>query len=151
MLLRLPNRNIALASVLIFVLGYTIGNATKAYKLGDVPIRLIENDNNHIGVVELEGIFDGDLKGSITGDTRVFLGENQIIPNTEGEFKVRADDLFINYIQIKVPEGMKFVASKRGKYYYSVTSSAGEGITPGNRVYFSDAEEAKDAGYLKKN
>jgi hypothetical protein len=42
---------------------------------------------------------------------------------------------------------MRFVASRRGKRYYPVSSREGERLVPENRLYFRTAEEAERAGY----
>jgi hypothetical protein len=46
-----------------------------------------------------------------------------------------------------IPDGMKFVASSKGKKYYPVFSASGNRITPKNRLYFRTAKEAEIAGY----
>ena len=52
-------------------------------------------------------------------------------------------------IREPVPPGTLCVASKRGKNYYKVDSSAGQKLAPENRVYFRTEEEARAAGYKK--
>ena len=136
------------ALILTFIAGYTLGQAIMSRKIQNAPLKFTEDTRPLIPVVEINGIYDGELDGAIKGEARVFLGENQIIPDPGGAFKVRADDLFINYIRVRVPGGMNYVASRRGRYYYPVGSSAGERITPGNREYFKTADEARRAGYV---
>ena len=52
-------------------------------------------------------------------------------------------------IEVRVPAGMQFVASRKGKKYYAVDSAGGERIVPKNRVYFETAQEAESAGYVR--
>jgi hypothetical protein len=52
-----------------------------------------------------------------------------------------------NVVTVTVPAGMKYVASKNGKYYYPVESVAGEKIVPANRVYFASEGDAEAAGF----
>jgi len=120
-------------------------------KIQDVPLKMVEDTRQLVPVVDMEGIKDGKLEGTLKGDVRLFLGNDLILPDGSGAFKVPADSLFINYVRIAVPEGMQFVSSKRGKNYYPVSSSAGERITPGNRVYFRDEEAAQQAGFKRGN
>ncbi len=54
-----------------------------------------------------------------------------------------------NVIEVFVPAGMQFVASRKGKKYYAVDSAGGEKLTPENRVYFRTAAEAEAAGYQR--
>lgn len=134
-------------SIIVFLVGYTVGKFVMSAKIQDVPLQIVEDNRAAIPVVELLGIKDGKLEGDLLGDVRLFLGGKMIIPNGSGSFSVSADSLFINYIQVKIPDGMEFVASKRGKNYYPVSSSAGERIVPRNRLYFIDSNAAEYAGF----
>lgn len=50
---------------------------------------------------------------------------------------------------VKPPEGMRFVASKRGTKYYPLESAGAGSISPANRVFFETASDAEKAGYKK--
>ena len=45
------------------------------------------------------------------------------------------------------PAGARFVASSKGQVYYLLGCSAGEQLSPANRIYFQTEEEAAAAGY----
>lgn len=49
--------------------------------------------------------------------------------------------------EAKVEKAEQWVASKSGKKYYSIESTAGKKIKEENRVYFATANEAEKAGY----
>ena len=136
--------------VLTLLVGFTLGQVVMSKKLQKTQIQITEDNRAKVPVVSINGIYDGELSGKILGEARVFLDENQIVPNADGVFNIRADDLFINYVKIRIPEGMNYVASKKGKYYYSVTSVAGERIIPKNRVYFESKKSAQNAGFQGK-
>jgi len=136
--------------VLTLLVGFTLGQVVMSKKLQKTQIQITEDNRAKVPVVSINGIYDGELSGKISGETRVFLGDSQIVPNADGVFNIRADDLFINYVKIRIPEGMNYVASKKGKYYYSVTSVAGERIIPKNRVYFESEKGAQNAGFQDK-
>lgn len=87
------------------------------------------------------------LHGSIIGSARVFIGDEYFVQS--GVFVMDASSLFTNEILLVVPDGAEFVASKRGKKYYPVFSSAGENISPQNRIYFSSEAEAEKSGYVR--
>ncbi|MBI3336642.1 hypothetical protein HYZ98_03710 [Candidatus Peregrinibacteria bacterium] len=89
------------------------------------------------------------IEGRILGDARLFFGDELLIPTASGTFTVPPDLLLKNIVDIPVPDGMQFLASKRGKKYYPVGSAAGEQLVPENRIYFKTAEEAEKAGYVK--
>lgn len=121
--------------------------------------RLIINNESQISVqpdtrpliptLQITGIRNGLLYGSIQGSARISIGKT--ILTQSGVFAVDASTLLTNEIPITIPNGVQFVASTRGKKYYKVFSSAGEKITPKNRVYFKTEGDAERAGYEKSN
>lgn len=113
------------------------------------PIRLVSDTRPLVPTVVVEGIRNGRLVGIVRGEARLILGDTVIIPNGSGAFGVPATELLVNQVAVSVPVGMRFVASRRGKYYYLVTSSAGARLTPENRVYFPDEASAEAAGYVE--
>lgn len=108
---------------------------------------VVPDTRSLIPTVLITGIENGELIGEIRGDVRLFLGNRQIIPNGSGAFRVPAGELKTDVRTIPVPEGMRFVASKKGKRYYPVHAKQAEGLAPKNRIYFETVEEAKAAGY----
>jgi len=61
--------------------------------------------------------------------------------------------ILINDNEIETPvqgETVKtsgFVASSRGKYYYTIGSNRANSLNEGNKIYFSSEEEAKKQGF----
>jgi len=134
------------AGVLLILWGYALGRILTVRTFLR-PLEIVEDTRPQIPVLHFDGIEDGMLRGRIDGDARIFINDDYVVPEEDGSFAVRADAFFINYVRVQVPEGARFVASKRGKKYYSVDSAAGSNLAPENRVYFSTEEEAKAAGY----
>jgi len=138
------------ALLLAGILGYLVGrNAALHITLSPMPTEVIDDARPKESVVIFEGVRDGKVFGSIRGDARVWIGETQVMPDGEGLFAEEPGPLLVNEISVLVPEGMKFVASKRGKKYYSVLTNGGQKIVPENRVYFPDASAAEAAGYTR--
>ena len=150
MRIKLPGHLIG-ALIVVFLVGYTFGQIVMSSKIQDVPITLVPDTRPKVPVVKIYGIENGKLIGSVSQEVRLFIDDVIAITNASGAFAVPADSLFTNFVTVQVPEGMNFVASKRGKYYYSVTSSKGEGNSVKNRVYFPDEESAQEAGFVKSN
>ena len=113
----------------------------------DPPFRLEPDLRPRVPVVQVEGIQGGVVMGRIRGDVRVFWGDHMVIPDGSGAFQI-AEDLLKEEVVVRVPDGMQFVASRKGKKYYAVTSPMGERIKPENRVYFSTAGDAEAYGFL---
>jgi hypothetical protein len=109
------------------------------------PITLQADTRPLIPTVHIEGIRNGLLHGSIRGSARVVIGKQTFTQS--GIFVLDASTLLVNEIAVVVPNGAKFLASKRGKKYYPVYSAAAERIVPKNRVYFETETEAQLAGY----
>jgi hypothetical protein len=101
-----------------------------------------------VPVVTIDGIMNGALEGSLTGNVRLFIGKEQVLGNG-GTFSIASPALLKNIISVQIPDGMQFVASRKGTKYYPVSSAQGGGLSPKNRLYFRTAEEAERAGYRK--
>ncbi len=138
--------------ILCCIFGYLLGRIidTAIAKASVPSITLAPDTRPPVATVIIEGIRDGYLEGSIIGSgTRLFLAEEQILPNASGSFLVPAGPFLVNNVTVHVPEWAQFVASKRGKKYYKVHSAAGQNIAPENRVYFRNALEAEGRSYSK--
>lgn len=46
-----------------------------------------------------------------------------------------------------LPDSYRFMASRRGKYYYPIKCSLAQQLSPKNRIYFLTKEEAEAKGY----
>lgn len=130
--------------------GYLLGRmVTNTLAFPSTPIVLQQDNRPSIPVITIEGIRNGKVEGTIIGEARLFLGSDLIIPDASGTFIAPADLFTKNEVTVLIPEEMRFVASLRGKYYYPVSSSAGEQLSPKYRVYFRTEEEAGEAGFRK--
>jgi len=138
------------AILLALVCGYLLGRLiTERRALPNTSMEMRDLSRPLIPTVHLDGIINGSLKGTMLGEARLFLGTSQILPDGSGAFLVPAGTLLTNQIEITVPSGMRFVASRRGQKYYPVESASASALSPSNRVYFRTAEEAEGAGYRK--
>ena len=136
--------------LLAILLGYLLGRLTTLrFSLPETEISLVDDTRPGIPIVRIEGIRDGLIRGSIQGKARLFLGEEYIIPNESGAIAIEPDIFLEDIVTVLIPEGMNFVASKRGKKFYPVFSSQGERIVPKNRLYFKTEGEAENAGYVR--
>ena len=138
---------IIIALLLTFILGLLLG---RIFNLTSQPIPetvVREDTRDSISVVRIDGISDGQITGIAHGSVRVFLGDQMIIPNGSGAWRVPAGKSFAAPVTTNAPAGMQFVASKRGKKYYPVTSRSAQTLSPANRIYFRDAASAEAAGY----
>jgi len=106
-------------------------------------------DTADVAVVSIDGINNGALTGTAQGAVRLVAGDRIVLPDGSGAFVIDDAAILTNRVSIIVPEGMHFVASKRGKKYYPVDSANGQQIVPGNRVYFPDAGSAERAGFIR--
>jgi hypothetical protein len=137
-------------SAVALIMSFIFGAAFSVYRIkGEMTLAFPDDTRSRMPTVELTGIQDGELSGSLQGDVSLFLRGKQVLSQDDGTFSVPADSFFINYVTAKVPPGMQFVSSKRGKKYYSVSDPSGERIVPANRIYFRSAKEAEAAGYVR--
>lgn len=102
-----------------------------------------------VPTISLERIVNQQLEGQVHGSVRFILGDERIELHPNTPFRIPATVLLTHYTEIEIPEGMLYVASKKGKKYYPVASRAAQSITPSNRQYFATAQEAVQAGYVQ--
>lgn len=127
--------------------GYTAGRMVALRQWADPPFVLEPDVRTRVPVVRVEGVEEGKIIGHIRGDVRVFWGEEMVIPDGSGAFRL-APDALEEEIAVAIPAGARFVASRRGKRYYPVASAMANRLAPAYRVYFRSAEEAEEAGFL---
>ena len=108
---------------------------------------MVNDGRSKYATVHLTEILNGELYGSTVGDVSVFIGHEQVPLGSGGVFQVAAGPLLYNHIEIVVPDGMHFVASKKGSKYYPVLSASAQRLAPQNRVYFESEAQAESAGY----
>ena len=131
----------------LFLCGLVFGMLAGMSMIPPVPITLRDDTRPQVSVVRLEGLRDGALRGTLSGEVRLFTGDAIVLPDGSGSFRITDRKFLTNVITILAPSGMRFVASKRGKTYYPLGSKGGESIVPANRIYFPDSESAQKAGY----
>jgi hypothetical protein len=131
---------------LVLLLGFLLGYIAHALSPTPSAMAVREEIREMIPVITLQRPQAGYLEGSIKGDARVFVGDT--VQVNESQFRIAIPEAS-QKVKIVVPEGMNFVASKKGKKYYSVFSPEGEKLAPDNRIYFKTAADAEAKGYKK--
>lgn len=139
------------AFLLSVMVGIFVGSTGTAWVMHRPEPMVIIDDPviSDVPVVRIEGIRDSALIGTIQGEVRLVAGDQIVLPNGSGGFAITDRDLLTNIIMIKSPEGMNFVASKRGTKYYPLDSAGAGSISPANRIFFRTAKEAEGAGFKK--
>lgn len=133
--------------VLVGLSGYIAGRMVSQQQRADPPFWLETDTRPRVPVVQVEGREGEMIIGHIRGNVRVFWGDDMILPDGSGAFRI-ADDALREEVTVLIPDGMKFVASRKGKKYYTVASPMGERIKPENRIYFPTADDAEASGFL---
>lgn len=114
-----------------------------------LPITVIEDAHQAVPVVTIDGVREGRLVGSVGSGGRLVIAGDVVETGSGGTFAIDPRPLLTNVIPITAPPGVQFVASRRGKRYYPLTSASAERLVPANRIYFVTAEEAEEAGYTR--
>lgn len=137
--------------ILSLLVGYCTGATIAAWtSFPTESLRIIDDPvTGEIPTVRLDGILNGELRGSVVGDVRIAAGGKMIPVDGSGSFRIVERSVLTNIIHVPVPTGMHFVASRRGKKYYPVGSAGANGLSPANRIYFPDEASARRAGYVK--
>lgn len=119
------------------------------WQMGDLrePVREIPDSRPLVPTLVLRGIRDGQLWGAVAGDLRLFVGDVQVHVPASGTLLAPAGVLLTHERTLRVPQGMRYVASRKGSRFYPVESAPAQRIAPQNRVYFPDAASARAAGY----
>ena len=135
---------ISVIPVFLFALslGYLAGNRIAIHPL---PMVIQKDTRPLVPIVRIDGVDNGILHGSIVGNARLAIGS--IVLTQSGKFALDSSDVLVNTVHVVVPDGMRFVASSRGKKYYPVFSSSASRLSVQNRIYFKTEEEALRAGY----
>lgn len=121
--------------------------STERYTSSVEGLQIKQVQPTTVPTVHIAGIENQQLTGAVHGNVRFMLGQTPIIAS--GAFSIPAGPLLRHKVSIHIPEGAVFVASLRGKKYYSVHSSRAQSLAPSNRVYFASAQEAQAAGYIR--
>ena len=147
--------NTALATILVLSIGLTTGFSLGYYQTTRASFpefKVVEDLNPHVATLRFLKLENGLLKGEIAGQKAHLAYSTEDVlslePGDSFEIPIYKVTLGQYYSPRDLPEGTQFIASKQGKYYYSVLNSKAFGITPKNRLYFKTAKEAENRGYL---
>lgn len=149
--------NITITLTLILTIGLLTGYSIGYFRAttNNFPeIKFIEEINTGIPTIKLMEVKNGKLLGEVVGQkTRIAYSPDKIIDMDTGkEFTIPINEINLKtyYKSNAIPENAQFIASKNGKYYYSVFDKRAHNLSEKNRIYFSSASEAEKIGYLKK-
>ena len=114
------------------------------------PIEVVKADPERIPLIHFERIENGIMYGQ-TGEMelRFVVGKDAIYPSSDGKFQFPVAEILPMLKQIPSPEGVLFVASKRGKRYWALDAPEAFLLAEKNRIFFASEEEAVSAGYKK--
>ncbi|MFH0820678.1 MAG: hypothetical protein V1908_02780 [Candidatus Peregrinibacteria bacterium] len=133
--------------------GYTVG-FLRATRQASLPIQTIPDINEGVATIQFTGIEKGELKGQLTGrKARIAYDKNPILILAPGDtfgIPMPQTSIGASTASANAPVDAQFVASKRGKYYYSVSDTKAQQLSPKNRIYFKTKEEAEKKGYKPK-
>lgn len=107
-------------------------------------------------VIHITDIKDAQVIGTAnTSQLRILSQDEVVVPDEQGDFILDITHLgFIGakkpVIKHTVPEWAQYVASKNGKYYYSLDEKQAKRLSVPNRMYFRTEEEAGEEGYLSR-
>jgi hypothetical protein len=147
--------NSILAGLLVLAIGILSGYSLGFYRGAQSrfpEIRTVADINPGVATLRLDGMKDGKLKGSVAGrEIRVVVASQDIRTFAPGEIleiPVSAS-ASVSATAPSIPADAQFIASRRGKLYYSVFDPRALELSPENRLYFRSAEEAEKGGYQK--
>ncbi len=145
---RPESATLACVAVLAFAVGCLAGLAHAfAFGTASHPPTVFHQSGSAVAAVSVEAFRDGALRGTAVGPVRLFFRDEAVAVGPDGTFAAVVPAFRVEEVSVVVPEGMLFVASKKGKKYHPVDSAAGERIVPENRVYFRDSASAEAAGF----
>lgn len=149
--------NIAISITLILLTGLSIGyiigyyNSTKNHF---PEIKFVDEINQGITTIKLMEVVNGKLVGEISGrEAWLVYSADDILELKKGDkFEIPTSKIQLkSYYQIQnIPKDTQFIASKNGKYYYSIFDKSALGISEKNRIYFNNSKDAEIKGYTRK-
>ena len=140
----------ALSVVFAVLFGWMLGQMDDVQDdYAATPMRIVNDSGSTVPVVIIDAWRGETLRGKTEGEVRLMVEGKAVAPAIDGSFSLGTAPKAPSPSAASVPEGAQFVASKRGKKYYPVGSSAGEGLSPANRIYFQSEAEAEAAGYVR--
>ncbi len=149
--------NFIISISLILLIGLTTGYALGYYRAtkNNFPeIKFVDEINLGIATIKLMEVKSGKLIGEVVGrDARIVFSANDILEvKKDGNFEVPINKIQLkNYYQAgDIPVNVQFIASKNGKYYYSIFDNRALNLSEKNRIYFNNAKDAEKKGYIKR-
>lgn len=148
--------HIIISAFLILAIGSLSGYSIGFYRATQEQfpeIQIVPDTNEGVATIQLFDVQNGALQGEVKGrNARLAYDKESILELKEGAaFQIPINDICsAKNTAAKVPQGAMFVASKRGKYYYSVSDPSASSLAPQNRIYFKSKEEAEAQGYKMK-
>ncbi|MBU0667507.1 hypothetical protein KJ835_00135 [Patescibacteria group bacterium] len=147
--------NLISSIILILSIGLVSGYSLGYYRAAQAAfpgMTEVADINPEIATIRFLKFENGMLKGEIAGQkARLAYSPEGVLdlePGQSFEIPAAGITLYQYYSVRDLPEGTQFIASKSGKYYYSVLNPKAFGITPKNRLYFKTEEEAEKIGFL---
>lgn len=149
---------LAISGLLVLIIGLSTGYSIgyiQAQKLEFPYIRTVEDINMGMPTLKLLEVKNGSIHGEVSGKS-VRLAYNtddiqDIVPGEFFEIPLNSINLSAYYGPENTPEGVHFIASKQGKYYYSILNPKAFQISPQNRYFFTNENDALRAGYKPYN
>lgn len=116
-----------------------------------LPILSENIQSSTVPVLSLEDIENGILAISTnTNNIRISIPNGEIItPHSKDTIHVDIQSILPMLKTLPAPDGMKFVASKRGKTYWSLDAPQAFLISAKNRVFYPNAQQAQEDGKKK--
>jgi hypothetical protein len=148
--------NLSISILLILTIGLFTGYGMGYFqgkRMAFPAIQAVNDINPGIATIKLLEYQNGTINGVVEGKSaRIAYSPSNIETLESGEtFKIPVYNIKLGsfYDARKLPENTQFIASKNGKYYYSVLDKRSFGITPKNRITFQTEEMAEKSGFLK--
>lgn len=142
------------AALIIFVTGLSAGYSMGYFQSARASFPEIKEAgelNPGIATIKFLKLENGFLKGEVSGQKARLAYNLEDITDVQpgGTFEIPIYQVTLGqyYSARDLPEGMQYIASRQGKYYYNVLDPKAFSITPKNRVYFSLQSEAEAMGY----
>ncbi len=145
--------SVAFCITLSFLLGTVVGlQISENTQDTSDPTITLDAHRKYVPSITLKERDGNTILGEIHGSgsaVRIFANDKQVLIDGSGAFRASLGSEKIETTNIIIPTNALFVASSRGKYYYSIESSKGQNLSPKYRLYFQSAEAAERAGYKR--
>lgn len=145
--------SIILALTVVSISSYGAGHF-QGKKRSFQEIEVIPDINSGVTTLKLTNVQNGKLNLEVVGGKgRIVASPSYIKEVNEGdqlEIPLNQINLSSYYRTQSIPGGALFIASSKGKYYYSVFDKAAYRITEKNRIYFGSEKEAQKSGFKKR-